>query len=88
MTFHTAGGVQCSKKNDLLGLRDKYYMILKVMPVPSPPVSPTLPVDGVAMRGEHGLTYKLGAIIELASIFEEKDPTVHPYISSPNLNSF
>jgi DNA-directed RNA polymerase II subunit RPB1 len=52
----------------LLGLSDEYarpeWMILTVMPVPPPPVRPSIAVDGGAMRSEDDLTYKLGDIIK------------------------
>ncbi|KAF5323647.1 hypothetical protein D9758_017141 [Tetrapyrgos nigripes] len=52
----------------LIGLSEDYarpeWMILTVMPVPPPPVRPSIPVDGGAMRSEDDLTYKLGDIIK------------------------
>lgn len=39
------------------------WMILTVLPVPPPPVRPSIAVDGGAMRGEDDLTYKLAEII-------------------------
>ncbi len=52
----------------LFGLSDEYarpeWMILTVMPVPPPPVRPSIAVDGGAMRSEDDLTYKLGDIIK------------------------
>jgi DNA-directed RNA polymerase II subunit RPB1 len=52
----------------LLGLSDEYarpeWMILTVLPVPPPPVRPSIAVDGGAMRSEDDLTYKLGDIIK------------------------
>jgi hypothetical protein len=39
-------------------------MILTVLPVPPPPVRPSIAVDGGAMRSEDDLTYKLGEIIK------------------------
>lgn len=41
------------------------WMIIKVLPVPPPPVRPSISVDGTGqgMRGEDDLTYKLGDII-------------------------
>ncbi|KAF5309911.1 hypothetical protein D9619_010545 [Psilocybe cf. subviscida] len=52
----------------LLGLSKEYarpkWMILTVMPVPPPPVHPSIAVDGGAMRSEDDLTYKLGDIIK------------------------
>ncbi|KAJ6204287.1 hypothetical protein PSV09DRAFT_1217961, partial [Bipolaris maydis] len=53
----------------LLGLNADYarpeWMILDVLPVPPPPVRPSISVDGTGqgMRGEDDLTYKLGDII-------------------------
>jgi DNA-directed RNA polymerase beta' subunit len=50
----------------LLGLSETYarpeWMILTVLPVPPPPVRPSIAVDGGAMRSEDDLTYKLGDI--------------------------
>ena len=55
----------------LLGLSDEYarpeWMILTVMPVPPPPVRPSIAVDGGAMRGEDDLTYKLSDIIKASA---------------------
>ncbi|TFY81801.1 hypothetical protein EWM64_g2217 [Hericium alpestre] len=52
----------------LLGLSDEYarpeWMILTILPVPPPPVRPSIAVDGGAMRSEDDLTYKLGDIIK------------------------
>ncbi len=39
-------------------------MILTILPVPPPPVRPSIAVDGGAMRSEDDLTYKLGDIIK------------------------
>ena len=39
-------------------------MILTVLPVPPPPVRPSIAVDGGTMRSEDDLTYKLGEIIK------------------------
>ena len=53
----------------MLGLNADYarpeWMILTVLPVPPPPVRPSISVDGTGqgMRGEDDLTYKLGDII-------------------------
>jgi DNA-directed RNA polymerase II subunit RPB1 len=51
----------------LLGLSEEYarpeWMILTMMPVPPPPVRPSIAVDGGTMRSEDDLTYKLGDII-------------------------
>lgn len=52
-----------------MGLSNDYarpeWMILTVLPVPPPPVRPSISVDGTGqgMRGEDDLTYKLGDII-------------------------
>ncbi|TFK71732.1 beta and beta-prime subunits of DNA dependent RNA-polymerase [Pluteus cervinus] len=55
----------------LLGLSNEYarpeWMILTVMPVPPPPVRPSIAVDGGAMRSEDDLTYKLGDIIKASA---------------------
>lgn len=55
----------------LLGLSDEYarpeWMILTVLPVPPPPVRPSIAVDGGAMRSEDDLTYKLGDIIKASA---------------------
>ena len=52
----------------LLGLSDEYarpeWIILTVMPVPPPPVRPSIVPDGGAMRSEDDLTYKQGDIIK------------------------
>ncbi|KAF2017627.1 DNA-directed RNA polymerase II subunit RPB1 [Aaosphaeria arxii CBS 175.79] len=53
----------------LLGLNADYarpeWMVITVLPVPPPPVRPSISVDGTGqgMRGEDDLTYKLGDII-------------------------
>ena len=52
----------------LMGLSNDYarpeWMIITVLPVPPPPVRPSISVDGGGgMRGEDDLTYKLGDII-------------------------
>ncbi|KAF6751321.1 RNA polymerase II large subunit [Ephemerocybe angulata] len=55
----------------LLGLSEEYarpeWMILTVLPVPPPPVRPSIAVDGGAMRSEDDLTYKLGDIIKASA---------------------
>lgn len=55
----------------LLGLSEEYarpeWMILTVMPVPPPPVRPSIAVDGGVMRSEDDLTYKLGDIIKASA---------------------
>lgn len=56
-----------------LGLSNDYarpeWMIITVLPVPPPPVRPSIVVDGSGqgMRGEDDLTYKLGDIIRANS---------------------
>ncbi|KAF9034222.1 beta and beta-prime subunits of DNA dependent RNA-polymerase [Hymenopellis radicata] len=55
----------------LLGLSEEYarpeWMILTVLPVPPPPVRPSIAVDGGVMRSEDDLTYKLGDIIKASA---------------------
>ncbi|KAI6107391.1 DNA-directed RNA polymerase II, subunit 1 [Pisolithus croceorrhizus] len=55
----------------LLGLSDEYarpeWMIITVLPVPPPPVRPSIAVDGGVMRSEDDLTYKLGDIIKASA---------------------
>ncbi|KAL5409897.1 hypothetical protein PMIN06_008091 [Paraphaeosphaeria minitans] len=57
----------------LLGLNVDYarpeWMVLTVLPVPPPPVRPSISVDGTGQgaRGEDDLTYKLGDIIRANS---------------------
>ncbi|KAK4052414.1 DNA-directed RNA polymerase II core subunit rpo21 [Microbotryomycetes sp. JL201] len=56
------------------------WMILTCLPVPPPPVRPSIAVDGGAMRGEDDLTYKLAEIIRTnASLrkFEEEGAPNH-----------
>lgn len=43
------------------------WMILTVLPVPPPPVRPSVAMDGGVMRGEDDLTYKLATIIRINS---------------------
>ena len=56
-----------------IGLSSEYarpeWMIITVLPVPPPPVRPSISVDGTGqgMRGEDDLTYKLGDIIRANS---------------------
>lgn len=56
---------------NVLGLSVSYarpeWMILTVLPVPPPPVRPSIAVDGGAMRSEDDLTYKLGEIIKASA---------------------
>ena len=53
---------------DLMGLSVEYarpeWMILTVLPVPPPPVRPSISVDGGTMRSEDDLTFKLGDILK------------------------
>ena len=42
-------------------------MVLTVLPVPPPPVRPSIAVDGGTMRSEDDLTYKLGDIIKASA---------------------
>lgn len=55
----------------LLGLSEEYarpeWMILTAMPVPPPPVRPSISVDGGAMRSEDDLTYQLADIIKASA---------------------
>ena len=55
----------------LLGLSSVYarpeWMILTILPVPPPPVRPSIAVDGGAMRSEDDLTYKLGDIVKASA---------------------
>ncbi|KAL8276556.1 hypothetical protein RQP46_011046 [Phenoliferia psychrophenolica] len=56
------------------------WMILTVLPVPPPPVRPSIAVDGGAMRGEDDLTYKLAEIIRANQSlrkFEEEGAPAH-----------
>lgn len=51
-----------------MGLSESFarpdWMILTVLPVPPPPVRPSIAVDGGAMRSEDDLTYKLSEILK------------------------
>ncbi|CED83721.1 beta and beta-prime subunits of dna dependent rna-polymerase [Phaffia rhodozyma] len=51
-----------------MGLSESFarpdWMILTVLPVPPPPVRPSISVDGGAMRSEDDLTYKLSEILK------------------------
>ena len=55
----------------LLGLSEEYarpeWMILTAMPVPPPPVRPSISVDGGVMRSEDDLTYQLAEIIKTSA---------------------
>jgi DNA-directed RNA polymerase II subunit RPB1 len=77
----------------LLGLSEEYacpeWMILMVMPIPPPPVCPSIAVDGGAMRSEDDLTYKLGDIIKASANVRRcasKKELLHT--SLLNLNNF
>ncbi|KAH7330647.1 beta and beta-prime subunits of DNA dependent RNA-polymerase [Rhizoctonia solani] len=52
----------------LLGLSEEFarpdWMILTVLPVPPPPVRPSISADGGTVRSEDDLTYKLGDILK------------------------
>ncbi|KAF2713632.1 beta and beta-prime subunits of DNA dependent RNA-polymerase [Pleomassaria siparia CBS 279.74] len=68
----------------LLGLNADYarpeWMVLTVLPVPPPPVRPSISVDGTGqgMRGEDDLTYKLGDIIRANGRVQESIQTGSP----------
>ena len=55
----------------LLGLSEEYarpdWIILTVLPVPPPPVRPSIAFDGGAMRSKDDLTYKLGDSIKASA---------------------
>ena len=56
------------------------WMVLTVLPVPPPPVRPSIAVDGGAMRSEDDLTYKLAEIIKVNQSlrkFEEEGAPAH-----------
>ncbi|KAJ6451309.1 DNA-directed RNA polymerase II, subunit 1 [Mycena sanguinolenta] len=61
----------------LLGLSDEHarpeWMILSVMPVPPPPVRPSVVVDGGAMRSEDDLTHKLVDIIKASTNLRNRE---------------
>ncbi|KAF2868775.1 hypothetical protein BDV95DRAFT_499716 [Massariosphaeria phaeospora] len=68
----------------LLGLSADYarpeWMVMTVLPVPPPPVRPSISVDGTGqgMRGEDDLTYKLGDIIRANARVQECIQTGSP----------
>ena len=68
MALHVFRSISTSEIFDL-GLNYDYarpeWMIITVLPVPPPPVRPSISMDGTGqgMRGEDDLTYKLGDII-------------------------
>ncbi|KAF7333371.1 DNA-directed RNA polymerase subunit [Mycena venus] len=69
--IYTAFKKMTDSDTHLLGLSDEYarpeWMILTVMPVPPPPVRPSIAVDGRAMHSEDDLTYKLRDIIKASA---------------------
>jgi DNA-directed RNA polymerase II subunit RPB1 len=76
----------------LIGLSDEHtrseWMILTVMPVPPPPVLPSIAVDGGVMRSEDDLTYMLGDIIKASANVrrcEQEGASTH---ISLNLNNY
>jgi DNA-directed RNA polymerase II subunit RPB1 len=68
MALHIFRSISSDEIRDL-GLSNDYarpeWMIITVLPVPPPPVRPSISMDGTGqgMRGEDDLTYKLGDII-------------------------
>jgi DNA-directed RNA polymerase II subunit RPB1 len=54
-----------------MGLSVEYarpeWMILTVLPVPPPPVRPSISVDGGTMRSEDDLTFKLGDVLKASA---------------------
>lgn len=60
-----------SEDLELLGLSEAYarpdWMILTVLPVPPPPVRPSISVDGGVRRSEDDLTYKLAEVIRASN---------------------
>ncbi|KAH6664075.1 putative DNA-directed RNA polymerase II subunit rpb1 [Halenospora varia] len=68
MALHVFRSISSAEIRDL-GLSNDYarpeWMIITVLPVPPPPVRPSISMDGTGqgMRGEDDLTYKLGDII-------------------------
>lgn len=68
MALHIFKNISTDEIFDI-GLSNDYarpeWMILTVLPVPPPPVRPSISMDGTGqgMRGEDDLTYKLGDII-------------------------
>lgn len=68
MALHVFRSISTEEIHDL-GLSNDYarpeWMIITVLPVPPPPVRPSISMDGTGqgMRGEDDLTYKLGDII-------------------------
>ncbi|KAI1002707.1 DNA-directed RNA polymerase II subunit [Podosphaera aphanis] len=68
MALNIFRSISTSEIRDL-GLNTDYarpeWMVISVLPVPPPPVRPSISMDGTSqgMRGEDDLTYKLGDII-------------------------
>lgn len=68
MALHIFRSISSEEIHDI-GLSNDYarpeWMIITVLPVPPPPVRPSISMDGTGtgMRGEDDLTYKLGDII-------------------------
>lgn len=68
MALHVFRNISSEEIHEL-GLSNDYarpeWMIITVLPVPPPPVRPSISMDGTGqgMRGEDDLTYKLGDII-------------------------
>ncbi len=80
-----------------MGLNTDYarpeWMIITVLPVPPPPVRPSISVDGTGqgMRGEDDLTYKLGDIIRANSNYrkcEQEGSPQHVLSDYENLLQF
>lgn len=68
----------------LMGLSVEYarpeWMILTVLPVPPPPVRPSIAVDGGTMRSEDDLTFKLSEILKASQNvrrFEQEGAPAH-----------
>lgn len=73
---------------DIMGLSEDYarpdWMILTVLPVPPPPVRPSISVDGGAMRSEDDLTYKLAEILKASIQVRTKEQEgVPPSVLEP-----
>jgi DNA-directed RNA polymerase II subunit RPB1 len=71
-----------------MGLSEDYarpdWMILTVLPVPPPPVRPSIAVDGGAMRSEDDLTYKLAEILKASIQVRTKEQEgVPPSVLEP-----
>lgn len=73
---------------DIMGLSEDYarpdWMILTVLPVPPPPVRPSISIDGGAMRSEDDLTYKLAEILKASIQVRTKEQEgVPPSVLEP-----